>query len=82
MTTRTLTTQIGALVVAGQLQFDPIVNLVLDGLTSSHSRRAYSRALTDFLTWPLTTFGGRSQSWPTEAKPGWIRFSYPWATAA
>ncbi len=29
----------------------PIVNLVLDGLTSEHSRRAYSKALLDFLAW-------------------------------
>jgi len=28
-----------------------IVNLVLDGLTSEHSRRAYEKALTDFLAW-------------------------------
>jgi len=28
-----------------------IVNLVLDGLTSEHSRRAYERALVDFLAW-------------------------------
>jgi len=35
--------------VTGQ-QFDPIVSLVLDGLTSEHSRRA-RQALTDFLTW-------------------------------
>jgi site-specific recombinase XerD len=29
----------------------PIVALVLDGLTSEHSRRAYERALGDFLAW-------------------------------
>jgi site-specific recombinase XerD len=28
-----------------------IVNLVLDGLTSEHSKRAYEKALTDFLAW-------------------------------
>ncbi|MCP4542773.1 MAG: hypothetical protein GY832_37090 [Chloroflexi bacterium] len=28
-----------------------IVALVLDGLSSEHSKRAYSKALTDFLTW-------------------------------
>jgi len=49
MALTTTTTQTGALAVGGQ--FDPIVNLVLDGLTSEHSRRAYGRALTDFLTW-------------------------------
>jgi len=31
--------------------YDPIVELVLNSLTSEHSRRAYSRALTDFLAW-------------------------------
>jgi len=31
---------------------------VLDGLTSEHSRRAYERALTDFLTW-----------WSAQGKP-------------
>jgi site-specific recombinase XerD len=30
---------------------DAIVNLVLDGLTSEHSKRAYSKALEDFLVW-------------------------------
>lgn len=28
-----------------------VINLVLDGLTSEHSKRAYSKALTDFMTW-------------------------------
>ena len=28
-----------------------IVGLVLDGLTSEHSKRAYEKALTDFLAW-------------------------------
>jgi site-specific recombinase XerD len=32
-------------------QYDYIVNLVLDGLASEHSRRAYRRALLDFLAW-------------------------------
>ena len=31
--------------------FTPVVALVVDGLTSEHSRRAYGRALDDFLTW-------------------------------
>ena len=31
--------------------FTPAVALVVDGLTSGHSRRAYGRALDDFLTW-------------------------------
>ena len=29
----------------------PLVDLVLDGLSSEHSRRAYRRALEEFLTW-------------------------------
>ena len=50
MTTTALTTTQGAaLAASGQL--DPVIGLVLDGLTSEHSRRAYGRALTDFLTW-------------------------------
>ena len=28
-----------------------VVTLVLDGLTSDHSKRAYQEALTDFLAW-------------------------------
>ena len=28
-----------------------VINLVLDGLTSEHSKRAYEKALTDFLAW-------------------------------
>ena len=44
MTTQTLITQT-------QADFDPIVSLVVDGLTSEHSRRAYGRALGDFLSW-------------------------------
>ena len=35
------------------IQQDPqaVIRLVLDGLTSENSRRAYSKALTDFLAW-------------------------------
>jgi site-specific recombinase XerD len=33
------------------LAFQPIVNLVVDGLGSEHSRRGYSRALADFFAW-------------------------------
>lgn len=29
----------------------PIINLVLDGLTSENSKRAYGKALNDFITW-------------------------------
>lgn len=31
--------------------FDPVISLVLDGLNSEHSKRAYRAALTHFLTW-------------------------------
>ena len=31
--------------------FAPMVRLVVDGLTSGHSRRAYGKALADFLAW-------------------------------
>lgn len=37
--------------LAPRTDFDPIVDLVEKGLTSKHSRRAYRRGLTDFLTW-------------------------------
>jgi hypothetical protein len=49
MTKAVIRTQERAL-VTGQ-QFDPIISLVPDGLTSEHSWRAYERAPTDFLTW-------------------------------
>jgi site-specific recombinase XerD len=49
-TSKAVTTrESSALATAGQ--FDPIVSLVLDSLTSEHSRRAYGVALDDFLTW-------------------------------
>ena len=31
--------------------FEPVIRLVVDSLTSPHSQRAYERALTDFCTW-------------------------------
>ena len=34
---------------------DVIVQMVIDGLSSDHSKRAYGRALTDFLTWYRAT---------------------------
>jgi site-specific recombinase XerD len=36
-----------------QLSLEPIKALVLDSVTSPHSRRAYDRALTDFMDWFL-----------------------------
>jgi site-specific recombinase XerD len=37
--------------LAARDQIQAIVNLVLDGLNSEHSRRAYERALLDFMAW-------------------------------
>lgn len=39
-------------------EMNKIIALVLDGLTSEHSRRAYDKALTDFLTWFKDPEGG------------------------
>ncbi len=39
-----------------------VVALVVDGLDSEHSKRAYRQALTDFLTW-----------WETEGRPTWSK---------
>lgn len=49
MTTTAITTYKPQAITTGR-RFDPIVSLVLDGLTSEHSRRAYEWALTDFLS--------------------------------
>lgn len=46
-----MTTETTALVPAGVAREDAIVKTVLDGLTSENSRRAYERALVDFLAW-------------------------------
>ena len=40
-----------ALTVTSQGGVQPIIDLVLDGLTSKHSKRAYGKALEDFLAW-------------------------------
>lgn len=42
-----------ALVTINHIQ--PIIDLVTDAVTSPHTKRAYSRALTDFITWHSTT---------------------------
>ena len=39
------------LAIINQADMRPIINLVLDGLTSEHSKRAYGTALADFLAW-------------------------------
>ncbi len=43
----------GALVIPDTAS--TIVNMVIDGLTSAHSKRAYARALTDFMAWYRAT---------------------------
>jgi integrase len=45
--------------------FSPLKSLVLDSLPSPHSRRAYDRALTDFLAWYATAGAGQGFSKPT-----------------
>ena len=40
-----------ALTTRAQTNIQPVIDLVLDGLTSDHSKRAYGKALTDFLAW-------------------------------
>jgi site-specific recombinase XerD len=40
-----------ALTTRAQTDIQPIIDLVLDGLTSEHSKRAYGKALADFLAW-------------------------------
>lgn len=44
-------TSAGAVLTAQAAAFERIKALVLDGLTSPESRRAYNRALDDFLGW-------------------------------
>jgi integrase len=41
--------------IANQTPFAPIVQLVIDGLDSEHSRRGYALAIRDFLTWYVAT---------------------------
>lgn len=38
--------------------FEPVVSLVVDGLTSPHGRRAYGQALADFLATVATARTG------------------------
>lgn len=49
--TQALVTVSGGGLPARADQLTPIVDLVADGLTSTHSKRAYRRALQEFLTW-------------------------------
>ena len=53
MTTNELTTTQGREIVTAEAT-DALVALVLDALTSEHSKRAYKRALLDFLEWHAT----------------------------
>jgi len=54
-----MTDQTTALVPTAQEQ--AVINLVLDGLGSTHSRRAYGRALSDFLVAAGGRGGGSSR---------------------
>lgn len=38
-----------------QASIQPIIELVTNAVTSIHNRRAYSRALTDFMAWHSST---------------------------
>ena len=44
------------------IDIKPAVDMVINSLTSKHSRRAYERALNDFLTW-----------WEVEGKPPLVK---------
>jgi site-specific recombinase XerD len=48
-----------AIVTADDGKLQKVIDLALDGLTSEHSRRAYQKALTDFMAW-----------YTAEGKPG------------
>lgn len=48
-----MTTALTTTVTATNMQ--PIINLVCKAVTSDHTKRAYSRALTDFITWHSST---------------------------
>lgn len=50
-----MTTTETALTLPDAVRDDAIIQIVLDGLTSENSRRAYARALADFLTWYADT---------------------------
>lgn len=39
------------IIPVAELPYGPIIQMVIDGLDSPHSRRQYGRALRDFLLW-------------------------------
>ena len=43
------------LTVVTHNQIQPVIDLVCNAVTSQHTRRAYERALTDFITWHTST---------------------------
>ena len=47
-----------ALATTSNTSIMPIVTMVTDAVTSEHTRRAYSRALTDFVTWYQNSWQG------------------------
>ena len=46
-------TELATVVTVNHIQ--PIIDLVCNAVTSSHTKRAYTRALTDFVVWYTTT---------------------------
>lgn len=46
-------TELAPVVTVGHIQ--PVIDLVCNAVTSSHTRRAYERGLTDFIAWYKTT---------------------------
>jgi integrase len=53
-----------ALTISRHAEWAPVVRLVVDGLTSDHSRRAYGKALTDFLSWAGAQLDPQGQRLP------------------
>ena len=47
-----MTTELATVVTVGHIQ--PIIELVTNAVTSAHTKRAYQRALTDFIVWYQT----------------------------
>jgi site-specific recombinase XerD len=46
-------------IVITHSRIEPVVSLVLNAVTSAHTRRAYDRALTDFIVWHQQNGAGR-----------------------
>jgi hypothetical protein len=44
-----------ALIIVTAANIQSVIKLVMDSVTSEHTKRAYSRALTDFVLWHSST---------------------------